>query len=448
MSRSPARFLALAVALALIGAPAAAQRAARPAHPPGGHAEPTKPAQPQLGDLNRIVAVVNGEVVSKADVVGRSRLFAANAGLGVDQETLNRLGPQVTRLLIDERLRMQEVQRRRIPVADSDVADAIGELERRNNLPNGALRQQLLQIGVQPRVLYDQLRTQIGWSRLLRVQLGQSAVPSQSEVQDALKLARARTGQPEYLVGEIFIPVDDPSGEAEVNRFVDEVVNQLRRGTPFTIAATQFSQAQSALQGGDLGWVKAEDLEPSVAAVVTRMPQGAISNAIKVPGGFTIVTLRQKREAGRDFATLVSLRQAYFPFDGQLDPTNPTPQQREQADKAQRLSTSARSCADIEAAAKATGADRPADPGPIRLETLSPPPLKALVASLAPGKASQPVLTPDGVLVMMLCAKEQKNLAELTPDDIRNQMLRDRVEAASRQVQRDLKRRAQIEMRS
>ena len=49
---------------------------------------------------------------------------------------------------------------------------------------------------------------------------------------------------------------------------------------------------------------------------------------------------------------------------------------------------------------------------------------------------------------MMVCAKEQKNLAELTPDDIRNQMLRDRVEAASRQVQRDLKRRAQIEMRN
>jgi len=433
--------------LALAGAPAVAQRAERH-HPPARQGEAGRPAQPPLADLNRIVALVNGEVVSKADVVGRARLFAANAGLGVDQETLNRLGPQVTRLLIDERLRLQEVQRRRIPVADSDVADAIGELERRNNLPSGALRQQLLQIGVQPRVLYDQLRAQIGWSRLLRVQLGPSAVPSQAEVQDALRQARARTGQPEFLVGEIFIPVDDPGAEVEVQRFVEEVVSQLRRGTPFTLAATQFSQAQSALQGGDLGWVKADDLEPAVGAIVTRMPPGAISNAIKVPGGFTIVTLRQRREAGRDFATLVNLRQAYFPFEGQLDPTNPSPQQRAQAEKAQRLSVSARSCGDIEAAAKATGADRPADPGPIRLETLSPPPLKALVTSLAPGKASQPVLTPDGVLVMMVCAKEQKNLAELTPDDVRNQILRDRVEATSRQVQRDLKRRAQIEIRN
>jgi peptidyl-prolyl cis-trans isomerase SurA len=392
--------------------------------------------------------VVNGEVVSRADVVGRARLFALNAGIPVDQETLNRLSAQVTRLLVDEKLRLQEVQRRRIPVADADVADAVGELERRNNLPAGSLRQSLVQVGVQPRVLYDQLRTQIGWSRMLRQQLGPSALPSDEEVADGLRLAKARTGQPEYLVGEIFIPVDDPSAEREVQRFVDEVVSQLRKGTPFPIAATQFSQAQSALQGGDIGWVKADDMEPAVASIVTRMPPGAVSNAIKVPGGFQIVTLRQKREAGRDFATIVNMRQAYFPFDGQLDPTNPTQQQRDQAERAQRVSASARSCADIEAAAKTTGIDRSPDPGPIRLETLNPPPLRQLVSGLVPGKASQPILTPDGVMVMMLCSKEQRNLAEVTADDIKNQILRDRVEAASRQVQRDLRRRGQIDLRS
>src|SRR5829696_6664011 len=83
---------------------------------------------------NRIVAVVNGEVVSRADVVGRARLFALNAGIAVAPETLDRLAPQVTRLLIDERLRLQEVQRRRVPVTDAEVAEAVAELERRNNL--------------------------------------------------------------------------------------------------------------------------------------------------------------------------------------------------------------------------------------------------------------------------------------------------------------------------
>ncbi|MCB4821395.1 peptidylprolyl isomerase [Roseicella aerolata] len=441
MPRFPlrARLLVLPLSTLLAGPllapPAAAQRAPQ-----------SQAAAQGATQTNRIVAVVNGEVVSRADVVGRARLFALNAGIAVAPEALDRLAPQVTRLLVDERLRMQEVQRRRIPVTDADIAEAIAELEKRNNLPAGALRAQLAQTGVAPRVLYDQIRTQLGWGRLLRQQLGPNAEPSEAEVQEVLRSHQARTGQPEYLVSEIFVPVDDPVAEPEVRRFVEDVIGQLRRGTPFPIAATQFSQAQSALQGGDMGWVRKDEMDPEVASVVERMPPGAISNPIRVPGGFQIVALRQKRESGRDIATLLTLRQVFFPFAGALDPNAPTQQQRDQVDKAQRLSTTARSCQAMEAAGR--GGDRVSDPGQIRLETVNPPELRSLLASLSPGRASQPILTPDGVLVMMVCSREQQNLAELTPDQARQQILRDRVENLSRQLQRDLRRRAQIEMRS
>ncbi|MFC7475111.1 peptidylprolyl isomerase [Dankookia sp. GCM10030260] len=423
------------LAALLAGAPAAAQR-------------PPQAPNPVARDANRIVAVVNQEVVSRADVIGRSRLFALNAGIAVAPEALERLGPQVTRLLIDERLRLQEVQRRRLPVTDADVADAVAELEKRNNLPPGSLKGQLAQIGVAPRVLYDQIRTQIGWARLVRQQLGPNADPSPAEIEDAVRNSKARAGQPEFLVSEIFIPLDDPSAEAEVRRFVEDVVGQLRRGTPFAIAATQFSQAQTALQGGDLGWVRKEEVDTEVAAVLERMPPGAVSNAIKVPGGFQIVALRQRRETGRDMATMITMRQAFFTFAGTLDPNNPTQQQRDQVERAQKLATGARSCDAVEQAARGGGSDRPVDPGVIRLETVNPPQLRSLLAGLSPGKASQPILTPDGVLVMMVCSREQRNLAEFTPEDAKQQILRDRIENLSRQVQRDLRRKAQIEMRS
>lgn len=406
----------------------------------------TAPSAEGVVATNRIVAVVNGDVVSRADVVSRTRLFALSAGIPVAPEMMERLSAQVTRLLIDERLRLQEVQRRRIPVTDQDVAEAVEELERRNNLPPGGLRAQLSRVGIQPRVLYDQVRTQIGWARLLRLQLGPQAQPSEQEVQEAIRNAQARVGEPEYLVSEIFIPIDDPRNERETRTFVEEVIGQLRRGTPFPVAATQFSQAQTALQGGDLGWVRKEELDPDVADVVARMPPGAISNPIRVAGGYQIVALRQKRESGRDIATMLSLRQAFFPFSSPLDPEAPTQQQRDQVERAQRVSQTARGCEAIEQANR--GSDRPADPGPVRLETVSPPPLRTLLASLAPGRASQPIITPEGVIVMMVCSKETRNLAELTPEQARAQLLRDRVENLSRQLQRDLRRRAQIELRT
>ncbi|MBW8270892.1 peptidylprolyl isomerase [Caldovatus aquaticus] len=411
---------ALAAAALLLPAPAAAQAAS-----------------------NRIVAVVNGDVVTRNDIEGRRRLFAISAGLPVSAQALDGLNDQVLRLLIDERLRMQEVQRRRIPVMDNEIAETIREIEQRNNLPPGGLRAQLQRAGVEPRVLYDQIRVQIGWARLIRRLLGSQAEPSESEVREYIEAARAREGQPEYLLSEIFIPVEDPARAEQTRRFVEEVVAQLRRGTPFAIAATQFSQAQSALQGGDLGWVRPEQLDPEVARIVAQMPVGAVTNPVRVAGGWQIVALRQRRESGREMATILSLRQAFLPFSSPLDPQNPTPQQREAVERARRLQGAG--CDAVEAAAR--GTPRPADPGPIRLESVEAPPLRQLLASLPIGRASQPIVSPDGVMVLAVCARETRNLAELTPDQARAQIVRDRVELLSRQLQRDLRRRAQIEIR-
>ena len=410
-------------------------------------AAPTAPAPPALAQENRIVAVVNGDIVTRSDIESRRRLFAINAGLPISPEVLNRLTPQVTRALIDERLRLQEVQRRRIAVSDQDIASALADIERRNEMPAGGLVNQLRRAGVEPRVLYDQIRVQIGWSRLIRGLLGQQANPSEAEVNDYLAAQRARTGQPEYLVSEIFIPVDNPSEEGQVRRFVDEVVGQLRQGVPFPVAATQFSQSQTALSGGDLGWVGPEALDPEVARIVTQMPAGAVGNAIRVPGGFQIIALRQKREVGRDEATILTLRQIFFPFSTPLVPEAPTPQQIGQLERARALAENARSCSAMEAAARTSGSDRPVDPGPVRLENMNPPQLRTMIAALPIARPSEPIIAPDGIAVLMVCSRERRNEAEITPEIARSTIVRDRAELLSRQVQRELRRRAQIEMR-
>jgi peptidyl-prolyl cis-trans isomerase SurA len=439
--------LGLALALPpLVAVPPLFGSGAALAQPAGRQAPPRTQAGGQSQEnLNRIVAVVNGDVVTENEVRSRARLFALNIGLQPAGDLLTRIRPQILRQLIEERLRLQEIQRRRIPVGDDEVAEAINDIERRNGLPTGGLRAQLRSAGVEPRVLYDQLRAQIGWSRFIRAMLGPNAEPSEDQIREAVAAHAARVGQPEFLVSEIFVPVEDPSSAADTKRFVDDVIGRLRQGLPFPIAATQFSQSQTALQGGDMGWVSTEQLDPEVAAVVQRMPPGAISNAIEVPGGFQIVTLRQKRETGRENATMITLRQAFLPFSSPLDPQNPTEQQRQQLARAQAIRGG---CDAVEAAARAANSPRPSDPGgEVRLETLAPPQLRQLVAGLTPGRASQPIVTGEGILVIAVCTRETKNLANFTPEQAKQQLLRDRAENLSRQQSRDLRRRATIEMR-
>ena len=435
---TPLRLL-LSCALLAAAVPASAQprQARHPAPPPA--------SQPQ-GE--RIVAVVNGDVITTGDVQARGRLFALSTGLPITPEVLERLRPQVTKQLIDERLRLQEVQRRKIVVSDREIAEAIGEIEARNGMPKGALAANLQGRGVALRTLIDQVRDQLGWTRVLREELGAKAEIGDNEIAEQRRLFKAQTGQPEYHVAEIFIPIDDPAKSADAQRFADTVIAQLRAGAPFPVVAAQFSQSQTALQGGDLGWVRANQLDPEVAAVAREMPPGAISNPVRVPGGISIVHLTGKREIGRDQATVVSLRQVFLPFVGQLNPNAPTDQQRKAVEQAAAVSKSAKSCADMEAANERAGKVRPSDPGEVRLEGVGSPPLRALLASLPLNQASRPVVANEGVAVLMVCSRETRTQSEPSKQEITNQVLSERIELASRQLQRDLRRRAVMDERS
>lgn len=394
-----------------------------------------------------IVAVVNGDVITTFDVESRRRLFAATAGLPMTPQVLDRITPQVRRLLVDEKLRLQEVQRRRILVTDGEIAQAVQRIEQQNNMGEGGLRASLARQGIDIRALYGQLRATIGWTKLVRAELGAQAQVDPELVRERIRAIEAATGQPEFLVGEIFIAVDDPAQEAEAERTATELIDQLRRGAPFPAVAAQFSQAQSAEQGGDLGWVRLGQLEPEVETVVTQMPPGAVSTPIRTAGGFSIVTLRARREVGRDMATLLTLRQVVFPFDSILDPQRPTPQQIAQVEAAGRLAESVRGCEALEQAGRAARGARVVDPGEVRLETQNPE-LRQILASVPQGRTTRPLIAPDGVALIMVCGKRTENLAAPNPEAITETILRERVDLLSRQMMRDLRRRAEIDFRA
>jgi peptidyl-prolyl cis-trans isomerase SurA len=415
------------------------------------HAAPPAPrpdaAPASLPPGDRIVAIVNTDVITTGDVNNRARLFALSTGMPMSKDILDRLKPQIVRQLIDERLRMQEAQRRKIVVPDQAIASSIREIEMRNNLPEGALRQRLSVDGVGQRTLINQLRAQLAWTQVLRERLGDRLHVSDADIEEQMRLQNQLIGKTEFRIGEIFIPIDDPAHIADAQRFAETVIMELRSGAPFPIVAAQFSQAQGALEGGDVGWVQASQLDPAVAQLVTQMPPGAISNPVRVPGGFSIVTLIARREIGRDLATALSLRQVFLPFTQPLNPQAPTEQQRQTLEKARGISASARSCEQMEELAKANNSPRPADPGETRLEGVNPPQFRQMLTTIPIGKATEPLVSQDGIAVLMVCAREQKNMGTMSKQDIQRYLINERVELLSRQLLRDLRRQSTIELR-
>lgn len=413
--------------------------AAAPIHRPV--ASPPAPSTP----MAHIVAIVNGHPITNQDVDNRGRLFAVASGLPVSPDTLDRLKPQMTRQLVDERLRMDEIENEHIVVPDKAIAAAIRELEGRNGMQPGGLRRQLDADGVSFITLVDQLRTQLGWTQVLRQKLGDRATITDAEVTEQQRLLAQQVGKPEYHVGEIYIPVEGKATDA--NTFAETVIKELRAGAPFPVVAAQFSQSQSGLQGGDTGWVQSNQLDPQVASVVSQMPPGAVSNPIDVPGGIEIVTLVAKRQIGNDVGTVLSMRQVFLPFATNLNPQAPTPQQVAQLQKARTIATDTKSCDQMEQVAKQENSPRPADPGEVQLDQVNPPAFREMLSTQPIGVATKPLVSPDGIAIMIICSREQKNMTQMSAKDIRQQLLVERVDLLSRQLLQDLRSQARIEMR-
>ncbi|MBS1085563.1 peptidylprolyl isomerase [Gluconobacter sphaericus] len=403
-------------------------------------APPAKPPEDQ------ILAVINGQVLTQRDVDNRAKLFVLSTGLPISPEIMKRMRGQIIHQLIDERLKTQEILKLHINVEPDQIAGAISNIEQRNGMPKNALRSRLASDGVSLTTLIDQIRVQIGWMQVLREKLGEEGRITATQISQREQALQAEQGRPQYFMSEIFVPVADPRHDENELAFTKTIISQLREGAPFPIVAAQFSQAQSALDGGSMGWMQEDNLDPQVVNIVRQMPIGAISNPIQVAGGFVIATVQSKRVVGKQMGTQLDLRQAFFPFDTPLNPQNPTEQQRAALQKATTAVQTVHSCDAMEALNKSLGEKRPSNPGSQILERLMPQ-MKAVLDALPPNKVSRPLVSMDGIALLMICNRQQKNLAQQSPSEIADQLMNERVEQASRQLQRDLQRRAIIEMR-
>lgn len=405
---------------------------------------PSLPGAVNATDSTSVVAVVNGQVITSQDIAARSRLLALSMGMGLSPAGIARLAPQVTKQLIDQTLQQQEINKLGITVSDQELADAISHIEQGNGLPPGGLQKRLEAAGVPYATLLSQMRVNLGWQKVLHKVLGPGLDPTPGDLAAQKSALKASLDATQYHLAEIFIPVTDPSDESTARNFAQTVISQLRQGAPFPVVAAQFSQSQTALRGGDLGFVQLNQLDPQVAATVQKMPEGAISDAIRVPGGYEIVQMIAQHNIGSQMQTILNIRQAYGQYPqpitgGQLGEVQINFITAFMG-KAQSLKT----CDQVAALNAAYGNIRPTNPGPVNVATVSPPTFQKVLATLPLNTVSRPLVESAGVSVVMVCSRTQEKAQLPGDEEITNMIIERRVDLEAAQMMDQLRHRSVI----
>src|SRR5262249_58240988 len=95
----------------------------------------------------------------------------------------------------------------------------------------------------------------------------------------------------------------------EVRRLDERLSEQMRRGAGFSGVAQQCSQSATAAVGGDIGWVRPEQLSLDLGKAVAQMRPGEVSAPIHTGAGYYLLLVldrRSGRSAGPE-ATCLSL---------------------------------------------------------------------------------------------------------------------------------------------
>ena len=250
--------------------------------------------------LDRVVAIVNDGVVLDSDLEAQIEQISERL-----REQKLELPPQnVLRQQVLERLVLQEIQLQRanhsgVKVSDETLNAALQDVAKRNNLTLSQMPEALAQQGVDYGSYREDVRKEITLTMLRQRDVLQHIVVTPREIDQFLdKQSRTPSARNEYNVSHILIAVGQeasPDQLEQAGKRANEVYERARGGEDFAKLAVAYSNSQTALDGGALGWRKGDELPTFLADVVAQLKPGEVSAPLRTPTGFHIIRLNEVR---------------------------------------------------------------------------------------------------------------------------------------------------------
>ena len=401
----------------------------------------------QAQEENRIAAVVNNDIISMEDLSSRVSLLLVSSNIPDTPENRQRLQPRVLHQMIDEKLEVQEARRLNVTVTKEEVDNAIAGIEQRNNMPKGGLDGYLKRAGIPMTTLTNELTTEIAWSKVVQNQLSEDVSISDEEINEAMAQIKEDAGQPQSHVAEIYLAVDNPSQDQDVEHLANQLIQQIRAGANFSAVAQQFSQSPSSAAGGDVGWVTPSQLPPLLGEALSKMNPGQMSYPLRTPGGYYILYMIDRRILGQVNPEDVhlGLTQVIFP----LPSTAGAAQEQRMMAEAQQVSDAAKSCGELAKLGRDHNPPMTTRDGDVTAAQL-PPDIRPEILQLKLAEASKPIRlsTMPAIAVFMVCSRKEPSTGMPTREQVGENLARARLDALARRYLLDLRRAAYVDIRA
>lgn len=405
-------------------------------------------------EVDRIVAVVNSEVITRSDL--RMRVAQVTRQLsrqGTPLPAAEVLEKQVLERQIMERLQLQLAAETSLRIDDVTLDRAVGRIADTNRLSMTEFRKALERDGISWDRFREEVRNEMLLTRVREREVDGRIVVSDAEVSNFLAHPENAMGQDEYNLSHILFRAPEgatPEQLARLRAKADDVAARIGRGEPFDKLAASYSDAPDALTGGNLGWRSAERLPGLFAEAVSSLKPGETTPILRSAAGFHIVrVIDRKGGASSGVPAQVQQTRARHILIKTSEVVSDADARRRLVDLRERVVQGGASFADL---ARIHSADLSASKGG-DLGWIYPgdtvPEFEQTMDALKPGELSQPVQSPFGWHLILVEDRRVQDVSDERKRGAARNALRERKsDEAYQDWLRQLRDRAYVEYRS
>ncbi len=433
MNRTKPRLLALYLSTALLGV-----------------IPPAFAAETGSTPLDRIVAVVNNDVITQLELNQRLRLVSQQLQKqGTPLPPRELLEKQLLERIIMDRTQLQLAQETGVKVDDSQLDKTLQRIAQENKLSQDQFRAALEKDGVNFAKFREDIRHEIIMGRLREREVDNRVTVSEGEVDSFLAMHNAAAGDGnEFNLAHILVRVPEQASPEQLQKLkarATQALEELMAGKDFRQIAASHSDAPDALEGGAIGWRSSGQLPTLFVETLNALKPGENSLVLRSPNGFHILKLLGKR--GKDAPLIV--RQTHARHI--LIKVNEVVSEQDARTRALQLKERLDHEAKFEELARQFSEDGSASRGG-DLNWLSPgdtvPEFEKAMDALQPGQLSEPVRSPFGWHLIQVIERRNEDVSkERLRMQARQEIRARKADEAYQEWLRQLRDRAYVEYR-
>ena len=145
----------------------------------------------------------------------------------------------------------------------------------------------------------EKISTEIAWNRLIYLKYSSQLKIDKDNLKKQI-LADTNKNQKSYFLQEILF---ETKKKSEIKDIYNKIVKSIR-DDGFEKTAIIFSISDTSKNGGSIGWVKKNSLNPKIYKALEKINTGEFTEPIVIPGGFLILKVKdiriEKRQISND----------------------------------------------------------------------------------------------------------------------------------------------------